>query len=500
VIPLPRQLRFPTAVVAIAAVTVVVATPARAATFAVTNTNDSGPGSLRQAVLDANVAPGPDTITFGVSGTIGLTSGRIGVNGPLTIDGSGAANSTVSGGRLSGIFNVASASTLNIRDLTLADGSAGGGGGGAILNAGGTVNVADMAFLRNSAFAGGAIENTNGGTLTITGSTFAGNSALPGGAISNFRSTATITNSTFVGNSAVVGGALYNLNVATIEVTNSTFSGNTATGSQGAAIDNSGGLTVILENSIFADNPCAGPVVDGGGNLDSPESSCPGINGDPLLGAVADNGGPTQTMALGPGSAAIDAAVDANCPATDQRGVSRPHGAGCDIGAYESDAALDTTPPIISVPVEVVADATGPTGAVVSYAASAEDDVDGPVPVTCNPASGSTFPIGMTSVTCTASDSAGNEASASFDVHVRGADEQLDRLIAAVADIGPGTSFADKLHAAKTALEQGDLEETCEDLRAFSNEAQAQSGKKLTPGQAAELVTAANRIRAVLDC
>ena len=92
-------------------------------------------------------------------------------------------------------------------------------------------------------------------------------------------STLTVTNSTFVGNSAVVGGAIYDLAYANVRVTNSTFSGNTASGG-GPALQNDG-LTVLVENSLFADNGCAARITDGGGNLDWPDSGCPGVNGDP---------------------------------------------------------------------------------------------------------------------------------------------------------------------------------------------------------------------------
>lgn len=518
------------AVVGSAVVAGVTVSPAQAATFTVTNASDSGTGSLRQAIADANAAPGADTISFSIGGTITLTSGALVVTDDLTIDGPGATSLTVSGNRVSGILRANSGGvTLEVDDLTLANGSAhdgaaifnnGGrvavargvflqnralsGGGGAINNFSGTATVTDSTFSGNSAFAGGAIENVGGATLTITNSTFSGNSALPGGAISNYGttptspSTATISNSTFVGNSAIVGGGIYNLRYATIRVTNSTFSGNSATGSQGAAIHNDG-LTPTVENSILAGNPCQGPIADGGGNLDWPESSCPGFNADPKLGPLAANGGPTLTMALGPRSGAIDTAVGANCPSTDQRGVLRPQGAGCDIGAFESDAA-DTTPPIVTVPADLVVDATGPDGAVVSYAASAEDDVDGPVAVVCVPRSGSTFAIGTTRVECSASDAAGNEASASFGIHVKGAQEQLDDLIALVTGLGPGASLADKLQDTRATLAAGQQAEACQKLLAFSNEVQAQSGKKLTVAQAGQLVEAATRIRAVIGC
>ena len=484
----------------IASLAAVIAMPAgAAATFQVTNTNDSGSGSFRQAVADANLAPGADTISFAVTGTITLAGGPIVVNGgTLEIDGPGRSLLTISGNRTSALLAASPGTTVHLKGLTLADGSAGGGGGGAVNNFGGTVVIADAAFLRNSAFAGGAIENHDGGTMTITGSTFSGNSALPGGAISNLRSTLTITNSTFVGNSAVVGGAIYNLSIATVQVMNSTFSGNTAS-DQGGALDSTGGTSIAVQNSIFAGNGCVGAIQDGGGNLDWPDSGCPGLIGDPRLGALADNGGPTFTMALGPGSAAIDAATSSGCPTTDQRGVLRPFGAGCDIGAYEA-ATLDATPPVITVPATVVADATSAAGAVVSYAASANDDIDGSVPVVCTPPSGGTFAVGTTTVACDASDAAGNDARASFDVRVSGADEQLGDLLGAVAGVDPGSSLADKVYGALVALMGNDVAEACKKLGAFSHETEAQSGKKIAATRAEELVASARRIQAVLSC
>lgn len=494
------QLTATLAIAAVIASLAAVIVPAgAAATFQVTNTNDSGAGSFRQAVADANLAPGADTISFAVTGTITLASGPIVVNGgPLEINGPGRGLLAISGNRTSALLAASPGTTLHLNGLTLADGSAGGGGGGAVNNFGGTVVIADAAFLRNSAFAGGAIENHDGGTMTITGSTFSGNSALPGGAISNLRSTLTIINSTFVGNSAVVGGAIYNLNIATVQVTNSTFSGNTDS-YQGGALDSMGGTSIAVQNSIFAGNGCVGAIQDRGGNLDWPDSSCPGVTGDPRLGALADNGGPTFTMALGPGSAAIDAATSAGCPTTDQRGVLRPFGASCDIGAYEA-ATLDVTPPVITVPAAVVADATSAAGAVVSYAASASDDIDGDVPVACTPPSGAIFAIGNATVTCEASDAAGNEARTSFDVHVKGAEEQLGDLLGAVAGFDPGSSLADKVYRALVALTGDDVAEACNALGAFSHEARAQSGKKITATGAKELVTSALRIQAVLSC
>ena len=204
-------------------------------------------------------------------------------------------------------------------------------------------------------------------------------------------------------------------------------------------------------------------------------------------------------MALGAGSAAIDAALSAICPATDQRGILRPFGAGCDIGAYESDV-LDESPPVITVPAGIVTNATGPDGAAVSYTASAVDDVDGPVAVTCAPPTGATFAIGTTAVACAASDAAGNLAGASFDVHVKGATEQFVDLLTAVTGVGPGTSLADKVIQAQTALSANHIADACSDLNALINQLTAQSGRSIPAGVASSLIGDATRIRAVLGC
>ncbi|MCA9968541.1 MAG: hypothetical protein KC423_30055, partial [Anaerolineales bacterium] len=148
--------------------------------------------------------------------------------------------------------------------------------------------------------------------MTVTNSTFSGNSATNGGGIVNgIRSTLRVTNSTFSGNTATKGGGIQSAGAVT--VTNSTFSGNSAP--TGGGIGNTG--TVRLAGTIFAaglngDN-CAGigTINDNGYNL-SDDASC-GFSGTSAdnatlnLGALADNGGPTQTHLPGVGSDAIGA-------------------------------------------------------------------------------------------------------------------------------------------------------------------------------------------------
>jgi hypothetical protein len=163
--------------------------------------------------------------------------------------------------------------------------------------------------------------------------------------------------------------------------------------------------------------------------------------------------------------------------------------------------ALDGTPPVITVPEWTpVSDATGPEGGLVSYVASATDDIDGPVPVTCLPASGSTFPIGTTTVSCTATDSSGNSASASFPVYVYGAADQVDNLRDAVDGVGPGTSLADKVNDARAALAEEQVARACSILNDFISQVRAQPRRIIPAPTASLLIADATRIRAVLAC
>lgn len=164
-----------------------------------------------------------------------------------------------------------------------------------------------------------------------------------------------IVNSTIFDNlatspSSATGGGLVHLGSAggKLEVLNSTIAGNRSTKSGGNVVDlsSAGKGSTVLRNSIVtagaaieeAQN-CEGSVESAGHNIDSRDecnfkSAGDNVNTDPLLGPLADNGGPTRTMALLAGSPALDAA-SAPCPATDQRGIPRPQGPACDIGAFE---------------------------------------------------------------------------------------------------------------------------------------------------------------------
>ena len=166
----------------------------------------------------------------------------------------------------------------------------------------------------------------------MTNSTFRNNITGNGGA-GNGGTAGCGGNGGAIANSA---GTLTLLNVTLSE--NGTGSG-TTNGAGGNLYNATGTVTAkntIMANAITGKN-CDGTLNDGGGNLRFPktDSSCVGIHANPKLGPLQSNGGATQTMALAPSSSAVNAATDANCPAADQRGITRPQGAHCDIGAFE---------------------------------------------------------------------------------------------------------------------------------------------------------------------
>ena len=167
-------------------------------------------------------------------------------------------------------------------------------------------------------------------------------------------------------------------------------------------------------------------------------------------------------------------------------------------------AGGDDTAPVLRLPDDVVADATSPSGAPVDYAVTATDETDPAPAVSCDPASGATFAIGDTTVDCSATDAAGNRATGTFVVHVRGADEQLDVLrarLAAAADVPRSVrqSLGSKLATVASSLAAGATDDACSELRAFVAAVERQ-GARLPAATAAELTAGANRIRAVTGC
>ncbi len=352
----------------------------------VMNTADSGRGSLRQAISDVCFG---GTIGFdpGLAGqTIGLTSSELAINKPLTIDGSGAPGLSISGSGLVRPFVIDPTMNAVIRYLRIANGYGYQLAGGILNN--GTLTLDHVVVENNTVttdyedwWKGGAgIYNGDGSTLTLVNSTVAGNAAQQsngGGIYAFFNTLVMLDRSTVSGNSANVGGGLRTL--GDVEIVNSTISGNSSYGWHGGALFHTNGVVDIL-NSTIANNrgPDWAPsaifigsfdasipslkltntiisgnqwyacdhwtgsviVVSGGHNLVQDATCNPNatdlILGSAELGPLADNGGPTWTHALLPGSLALDAADDLVCPAMDQRGVVRPQGPHCDIGAFEA--------------------------------------------------------------------------------------------------------------------------------------------------------------------
>ena len=298
-------------------------------------------------------------------GTLNIAGVITNYTGTVNISNSTFSNN-ISTGIIGGGVILNSPGTVNVTNSTFSSNTA-YGSGGAILNISGTLNVSNSTFSGNLVRGnGGAIDNA-AGTTTISGSTFDGNTANAynaegsGGGISN-EGTMTITNSTLSGNVGQVGGAIatsYALNVI-----NSTLSGNSAaiwgngiaTGIHTDFTLAAGGTTTLL-NTILANGPVRGndgifdyggncvtngTLTDKGGNFDD-DGTC-GVSqvstADLKLRSLADNGGPTKTIALGTGSAAIDAVYCLIATPTDQRGYARPHYGLkiCDSGAYEAGA------------------------------------------------------------------------------------------------------------------------------------------------------------------
>ncbi|WP_234352968.1 right-handed parallel beta-helix repeat-containing protein [Streptomyces sp. NRRL B-1140] len=355
---------------------------------------DSGRCSLRAAVMAANARPG-STITLPpghyrltippdprliIGDHPDPTTGDLNVAAPVTIKGSGARTTVIDANRLDRAFRMQADSRLS--DLTITGGVTRqrelpitDTGGGAIAN-GHHMTLRRVTVTGNSAGYGGGVFNVPDSHLDLIDSTVSGNTAGEAGGI-RFDDTGTVTNSTIAdnrvtnpgdrpGSLAGYGGGIDIRGTGAVEILNSTITGNRSS-------DGGGGINIApayldslpapipdivdlplgrltLRNSVIANNTVDGAPADckkafatiasQGHNLDGDGSCRLTAAGDlpsrsPLTGPLTDNGGPTDTVALLPGSPALDTAD--GCPGTDQRGVARPQGAACDMGAYEAE-------------------------------------------------------------------------------------------------------------------------------------------------------------------
>jgi hypothetical protein len=277
---------------------------------------------------------------------------------------------------------ISNGGTLTLNSSIVSNNSTDFGGG--IANTGAlTLNKSTVSGNLATTFGGGI---HNHGMLTLNNSTVSGNSSTTfgGGGIANSGGTVTLNNSTISGNSTTEsGGGILNAGglAGTITLNHTTVSNNSS-GADGGGIANfSSTGTVTLNSSIVAGNrsgfgdfwgDCLNfriAIVSQGYNLTGSDTGCDPLGGTgdvtvtpasvftDLLGVLANNGGPTQTHTLLPGSnPALDAIPSGtnHCGSapfdTDQRGVARPQGAACDIGAFE----LQATGGVQEVPIDII--------------------------------------------------------------------------------------------------------------------------------------------------
>jgi hypothetical protein len=265
IVPLARL----SLVLALIAAGIAAVPAAHAASFVVTTLADDVPGSLREAMLNANATSGADTITFSVIGTITLTHPLPDISDSLTITGPGADSLTISGGDTVRIFNVPFGVTLSLNDLTLSHG-AGDPEGGAISNTG-TINLTGVTMSNSHASVGGAILNT--GVANLTNSTLTANYASSyAPALYNRGGTVTLRGTTVANNTSQFVAGVMNDLFGTLHVIDSTFSGNTWTPTSailpfqsGIAINNLGTMDISGSSFIHNQGPNANGTVANSG-------------------------------------------------------------------------------------------------------------------------------------------------------------------------------------------------------------------------------------------
>jgi uncharacterized repeat protein (TIGR01451 family) len=392
--------RFGAALVAAAVLSCAFAAQASATTFAVNTTDDSSDAggcvsisvcSLRDAVDAVNAGTGGDTITI-PGGTYLLKLGELAVSESVTISGAGAKATTIDGNNSSRVFDIGSGAAVSISGVTITHGAATAssptlkGDGGGIVTFATSLTLDDVALTANSATFGGAgldapFESGSSTAVTITNSVVSDNRVSggagngQGGGLAVFGPL-TMTNVTIAGNSVQNagpnegGGLVASRNATDTSMPKDTLLNVTIAGNSVSGAGFGGGLSgdnllgggpfasnLFAENTIIAGNTVGGATHDcefvstarTDHNLSS-DATC-GFsdagsrqNTNPQLGTLENADSDTAVLPLLAGSPAINAGDNSGCPSTDQRGVSRPQAAVCDIGAYElvwmSDLAL----------------------------------------------------------------------------------------------------------------------------------------------------------------
>jgi parallel beta-helix repeat protein len=342
----------------------------QAATFTVTNTNDSGTGSLRAAIDSADLTIAEDVIDFsnttsgppgmvnfhdGALRSIILATGELNAVTPLIIIGPGANRLIINGNNASRIFNLGLNYDYSVSGLTLANGNAGSSNGGGIFRVGnGRFTLENCTVSGCDANRGGGLYIT-GSNITIKKCTINGNTAIDnGGGIysstpNSSGNSITISQSTITENSASSSGGVY-VNALLLNFIQNTVSHNSALSSGGGLFMAGLPGTMNFSNNVCANNTGADflqnstTVTATGRNLveDSSLTGATVINAAPLLGPLSNNGGPTPTRLPLPGSPLLDACSSSD---DDQRGFTRPRdlttatnvsgGNASDIGAVE---------------------------------------------------------------------------------------------------------------------------------------------------------------------
>jgi hypothetical protein len=342
-------------------------------TLLVTHSKDSGPGSLRQAILDASPWEG-DSVAFApsVTNTITLTSGQIVLNKNLGLYGPTNRTLTISGNNSNRVFHI-TGGQIGISHLTIANGLAANNLGGGILMDDGSLHLLYSQVVSNAATGfslGGGILIRSNALLDVEYSSVTHNEAgLVGGGIAQSQTSVLyIFNSTIAHNRTTYaydglftpnGGGIA-LDSGQVLIVGSTIASNASTYVAGGISKLGTGAAADIRNSIIAGNTAVhsrpdvlGPFFSNGHNLIGNVSDSTGwgatgdqLNVNPQLGPLANYGGPTLTMALRSGSPAIDKGKSFGSP-IDQRGMTRVlddpnipnpiNGDGADIGAFEVD-------------------------------------------------------------------------------------------------------------------------------------------------------------------